>query len=91
MKAFDQFLTTYPKLINYFQKIFIPYIFIWIALVFRKIDLDCQITKIDQGYIEKYFGSIKHVSGHQPIVPARYVLILYKTVLANRIIFTEKS
>ena len=68
-----------------------PYIFIWSALVFRKIDPDCQITKIDQGCIEKYFGSIKHVRGHQPIVPARHVLDSYKTVLANSIILTEKA
>jgi hypothetical protein len=54
-------------------------------------DPDCQITKIDQGCIEKYFGSIKHVRGHQAIVPARHVLDSYKTVLANSIIFTEKA
>ena len=54
-------------------------------------DPDCKITKIDQGCIEKYFGSIKHVRGHQPIVPARHVLDSYKTVLANSILFTEKA
>ena len=72
----------YPQLINYLQKFFMPYIFIWGALVFRKMDPDCKITKIDQGCIEKYFGSIKHVRGHQPIVPARHVLDSYKTVLS---------
>ena len=51
-----------------------PYIFIWSALVFRKINPDCQITKINQGCIEKHYGSIKHVRGHQAIVSARHVL-----------------
>jgi hypothetical protein len=81
-------LLYYPQLINYFQKFFMPYIFIWSSLVLRKMDPDCQITKIDQGCIVKYFGWIKHVRGHQPIVPARHVLDSYKTVLANSIIFT---
>ena len=41
-----------------------PYIFIWRAYAFRDMDIDYNITKIDQGCIKKYFGSLKRIRGH---------------------------
>jgi hypothetical protein len=68
-----------------------PYIFIWGAYVFRNMDSEYSITKIDQGCIEKYFGTLKRIRGHLPIVPARHVLQTLKTVLANNLILTKES
>ena len=66
-----------------------PYIFIWGAFVFRNMDPTYSITRIDQGCIEKHFGTKKRVKGHQPINPAKYVLDSFQTVLANSIMFTK--
>ena len=67
-----------------------PYIFIWGGYIFRNMDPSYSVTKIDQGCIEKYFGTIKRIRGHQPIVPvpAKHVLHSMKYVLANCIIIT---
>ena len=78
-----------PDLIDYFQKY--TYIFIWGAYAFRNMDPDYSITKIDQGCIEKYFGTLKRIRGHLPIVPARHVLHTLRTVLANNAMLTTKS
>ena len=80
-----------PDLIDYFQKYYLPYIFIWGAYAFRNMDPDYSITKIDQGCIEKYFGTMKRIRGHLPIVPARHVLHSLRTVLANNAMLTTKS
>lgn len=76
------------NLINYLQNFYMPYIFIWSGYVFRNMDPSYSLTKIDQGCIEKYFGTIKRIRGHQPIVPAKHVLHSLRFVLANSIIFT---
>ena len=80
-----------PELINYLQKFYMPYIFIWGAFIFRNMDPTYSITKIDQGCIEKYFGTNKRIRGHLPIVPARHVLLSLKYVLANCVMFTQSS
>ena len=54
-------------------------------------DPSYSITKIDQGCKERYFGTIKHIRGHQPIVPAKHVLDSFKTVLANSIMFKKSA
>ena len=68
-----------------------PYIFIWGAFIFRNMDPSYSITKIDQGCIEKYFGTIKRIRGHLPKVPARHVLLSLKYVLANCAMFTPSK
>lgn len=78
-----------PDLIHYLQKFYMPYVFIWSGYVFRMLDDDYNITKIDQGCIEKYFGTTKRIRGHQPIVPARHVLQSLQNVLANNVMMTK--
>ena len=71
------------------QKFYMPYIFIWGGFVFRKMNATYSITRIDQGCIEKYFGTRKRAKRHEAIVPAKYVLDSFQTVLANSIMLTK--
>jgi hypothetical protein len=48
-------------------------------------------TRIDQGCIEKYFGTRKRVKCHEAIVPAKYVLDSFQSVLANSIVLTKEK
>jgi hypothetical protein len=68
-----------------------PYIFIWGGFVFRKMNPTYSITRIDQGCIEKYFGTRKRAKRHEAIVPAKYVLDSFQTVLANSIVLTKQK
>ena len=76
-------------LIDLMQKFYMPYIFIWVGFVFRKMNPKYSITRIDQGCIEKYFGTCKRAKRHEAIVPAKYVLDSFQTVLANSIMLTK--
>jgi hypothetical protein len=52
-------------------------------------DPNYSITRIDQGCIEKYFGTRKRAKRHEPKVPAKYAPDTFQTVLTNSIIFTK--
>ena len=78
-------------LIYFMQNFYMPFILIWGGFVFRKMDPTYSITRIDQGCIEKYFGTRKRAKRHEPIVPAKYALDSFQTVLANSIIFTKSK
>ena len=56
---------------------------------FTKMNPKYSITRIDQGCIEKYFGTCKRAKRHEAIVPAKYVLDSFQTVLANSIMLTK--
>ena len=85
----EENLLYYPEFIKFLQSFFMPYIFIWGGYIFRNMDSTYSITKIDQGCIEKYFGTTKRVRGNIPLVPAKHVLLSFKTVIANCVMFTE--
>ena len=78
-------------LIYFMQNFHMPYIFIWGGFVFRKMDPNYNITRIYQGCIEKYFSTRKRAKRHEPIVPAKYALDSFQTVLANSIIFSKSK
>ena len=78
-----------PDFIQFSQNFFMPYIFIWGGYIFREMDPDYSIVKTDHGCIEKYFSTTKRVRGHIPIVPAKHVLLSFKTVIASCVMFTD--
>jgi hypothetical protein len=81
-KSGEKNLLYNPDYINFLQKNFTPYIFIWAGYVFRGMETQQNITRITQGSIEKYFGTIKRIRG-QPIVPARHVIASMESVLSS--------
>lgn len=60
----------YPAFIQFLQKYFLPYIFIWGGYVFRGID--SEVVWITQGCVERMIGDKKQLLHNKELVPARY-------------------
>jgi hypothetical protein len=75
-----------PKFIEFLQKYFMPYCFLWAGFVLK----GTNITRLTNGALEKYFAH-KKKKITSPLYPAEYVNHTFLSTKGKAIEFTSKS